>query len=388
MTQHITLKTVQASEFRSSQGELITTAIIPASELIERRSLKFSLSPNLRVPNQRKPSSIVTGILDRIESEKSLHIDSPILLSCRKSRLLPGQLSIVVDPDVDGIMDGGHRCRAFELASLKGLNLDQVTVQVQVYSGLDQKNLKNKAIQSNTSRSVSARSRQYFSGVYDELIAKIDMSKYPACFWRDGESPDATGIFCQGLHIIMLLSWISPDIYKRSGIGAIPNGRAKNPGIGNEKNTCSVSHLLKVAHLFDDVFSFEKRTINSLLNDTRFTSLVRMNPTLGQRISFQYPVKLLDGSEIMGRLPAAIAGPVIYPLRKMLSRDYQWQYPVKTWATKWNTYIVPKYIGELERFGASELSLGALVAGSPLLWKNMDALFNEWRDKQGFKDLY
>lgn len=386
MTQKITLRTLQATEFRSPQNELITNAIVSASELLDRHFLKFGLAPNLRVAKNK--STVITSILSRIESEKSIHIDSPIRLSCRESRIIRGQLEVVVDPDLDGVMDGGHRCRALELASLKGMCLDNVTIQLHVFSGLEKQDLRIKAIQSNTSSSVSARSRQYFSGVYDELIERIDMSKYPACFWRDGESPDATGIFCQGLHIIMLLSWVSPDMYDRSGAGQSPHARAKNPGVKNQRNTLSMSSIVKVAHLFDDIFAIEKSVINALLLNPTFTSFVRMNPSVGRRVTFQYPSKLLDGTEIQARLPGAIAGPVIYPVRKMLTRDHQWQHPTKLWVSKWTRHAVPKYIKQLQRLGAEDIALGNLLVSTPILWRYMDTLFNKWRDDQRIADIY
>ena len=385
MNQKITLRTLQATEFRSPLGQLITNAILPASELIERRCLKFKLTPNLRVANAK--TAVISGILNRIESEKTIHIDSPIQLSCRESRIDGEQVELVIDPTLDGVMDGGHRCRALELASVKGLDLKSVTVQIQIFAGLQQQELRTKAIQSNTSRSVSARSRQYFSGAYDDLIAAIDMSKYPACFWRDGEAPDATGIFCQGPHIFSLLSWISPDMYPRSGRGTSPHSRAKNPGVGNEKNTFSMPSILKVAHLFDDVFFVEKKAINNLLSNSNFVLFMRMSP--GRHgASFRYPSKLLDGSEIHARLPGAIAGPVIYPIRKMLTRDYQWQYPTKTWMGQWIRHSVSEYIKLLQRLGAEEITLGTLLQSTPVLWREMDSLFNEWRDRQRIADLY
>lgn len=385
MTQSVSLKTLQLSEFRSPQGELIVSAIIPASELVERRALKFGYSPNLRVAKNK--SAVISAILNRIETEGAFHIDSSILLSCRNSRVLNGLIEMDIDPEIDGIMDGGHRCRALEVAAVQGRELDKVTVQVQIFSGLERQALREKAIQANTSRSVSARSRQYFSGVFDSLIEKIDMSKYPACFWRDGEAPDATGIFCQGTHIFVLLAWISPDIYDRSGHGASPHSRAKTLGLGNEKNTFSIPQAVKVAHLFDDVFVMEKAIINGLLSNQKFVSFIRMTPSVG-RVSFQYASKLLDGTEIQARLPGGIAGPVIYPTRKMLGRDYQWQQAPSLWAAKWIRHAVPKYIRKLQQLGAEEFSLSDLLASSPIVWRHMDTMFDKWRNEQGIPDLY
>lgn len=385
MTQSISLKTLQSSEFRSPQGELIVNAIIPASELVERRALKFGYGPNLRVAKNK--SAVISAILKRIQDEGAFHIDSSILLSCRNSRVLNGRIEMDVDPEMDGIMDGGHRCRAFEMAAIQGCELDKVTVQVQIFSGLERQALREKAIQANTSRSVSARSRQYFAGVFDELIEKIDMSKYPACFWRDGEAPDAAGIFCQGTHIFVLLAWISPDIYDRSGHGASPHSRAKTLGLGNEKNTFSIPQVVKVAHLFDDVFVMEKAIINGLLSNPKFISFIRMTPSVG-RVSFQYASKLLDGTEIQARLPGGIAGPVIYPTRKMLGRDYKWQQVPSLWAAKWIRHAVPKYVAKLKQVGAEEFSLSDLLASSPTVWRHMDTLFDKWRNEQGIPDLY
>lgn len=385
MAQHITLETLQSSHFRSPKGELIVNAIVKASQFVDRRELRFGFAPNLRVA--KKKSAVIGSILDRIESEKTFHIASPLLISCRKSEILNGRIELEVNPEIDGIMDGGHRCRAFEMAAIKGLPLDGVTVQVQIFPGLGQQALRNKAIQANTNRSVSARSRQYFSGMFDELIEKIDMTKYPACFWRDGESPDATGIFCQGTHILLLLAWVSPDIHDRSGHGASPHSRAKTLGLGNEKNTLSIPTVIKVAHLFDDVFAIEKAVINALLRNQKFVSFVRMTPSTG-RISFQYSSKLLDGSEIHARMPGAIAGPVIYPVRKMLGRNYQWQHPASQWMAKWVRHAVPQYIKKLQQLGAEEFSLSDLLSSSPNVWRHMDTLFDKWRNGQGIPDLY
>jgi hypothetical protein len=387
MTQKITLRTIQASEFSSPQGELITNAILFAPELIDRRSLRFGFAPNLRVP--RKTSAVINGIVKRIEEEKHLHIDSPIKLSCRHSKVTNGGklIEVTIDPDQDGVMDGGHRCKAFELAATKGLDLSKVTVQVQFFAGLNSHERREKALHANISRSVSSRSRHFFSGAFDELIEKIDMSKYPACFWRDGEEPDGHGILCQGLHVISILSWLNIKMYDRHGSWtSSPHSRAKSIGLGNEKNTLSLKDTFNLAHLFDDAFKMEKETILRLLKDEDFTTLSQITPR--SRFS-SYPSMLLDGTEIDVRLPGAIAGPVIFPARKMLDRENQWQYPTNTWLMKWVSCAASAYIREIKMItGKANISIGQSIQISPLIWQKMDAHFGRFRDKHNLPDKF
>ncbi|MFN9558295.1 MAG: hypothetical protein ACK56B_06875 [Dolichospermum sp.] len=178
MAHVINLKFRSLNEFPVQQGKeyhVSTTLkdLVEANGKSESHLLwKIPLTANVRRPTK---NSVIESIIESLKKGISV-ISSPLHLAADCSKITASLIRLTFK-DSDGLLDGGHRLLAFCMAAnFKEIDISQVFVNIIIYSGFDEIELKEKAIALNTSKAVSKMSLANYSGDYDWM--KPQLEKY------------------------------------------------------------------------------------------------------------------------------------------------------------------------------------------------------------------
>jgi hypothetical protein len=165
---------------------------------------EIPLTSNVRNPKNNK---VVQSILQSFSTNLYYEIPSALILSAESAEFVDNKLSLVFGVS-GGLLDGGHRLLACDIARIRNYDIKNLYLKFLVYVGHSEEDMRNMAIAVNTSTNPTQQAMNNLSGRYDWI--KPHLKRYKIAY-KQNDLNVPQDVHCSIGRVIDLLYLLSPQ---------------------------------------------------------------------------------------------------------------------------------------------------------------------------------